>query len=181
MAKTGFFDISQGIYLPRDTLTWADLTSGWSAYTTWYQNLSVSTTVEFTGAIIDLGSSKQVVPLVELSIKVDGDSTASPTFVSGKPIITFECSDVADLSSAVTTVTVDKDTNYNATTQFLTVGAKRYYRATFNINSGLNTAPQGFAGMEVVLSKGDANTTGYVVGALPSASMTTDGNIVRDD
>ena len=59
MAKTGFFDASQGIYLPKDSLTWNDLNTSpyatWDNWTRWYQNLSASTTVEFTTDIIDFG------------------------------------------------------------------------------------------------------------------------------
>lgn len=147
MAKTGFFDKSQKIYLPKDTTTWADLTSGWDGYTSWYSNLSASTTVEFTTDIIDFGSSKTVVPFITVATQLDGGTDAA-TFTTDKPAITIEASDVSDLSSGVSSVTLTR----TSSPDFSTLGAKRYYRVTVNINSGTNSAPQGIKGINVVLS-----------------------------
>ena len=181
MAKTGFYDSDQGIYLPKDSLTWADLTSGWNAYTTWYQNLSSSTTVEFTTDIHDFGSSKSVVPLLDLTLGVDGDRDAAASLISGKPAVTIEGSDNATLSSGVTTVNIDKDTNYDVTTVMASMGAKRYYRTTININSGINTRPQGIRGFSIEFVSGDGDTRGYIVSGVPSVSMDETGNILRDE
>ena len=92
MAKTGFFDASQGIYLPKDSLTWNDLNTSpyatWDNWTRWYQNLSASTTVEFTTNIIDFGSSTTVVPLITITTARDGDPDADTFFLDSKPSIT---------------------------------------------------------------------------------------------
>ena len=148
MAKTGFFDASQGIYLPKDSLTWNDLNTSpyatWDNWTRWYQNLSASTTVEFTTDIIDFGSSTTVVPLITITTARDGDPNAAVFFLDNKPSITIEGSDVADMSSGVSSTTVDRD-NF----AYTNIGKFRYYRFTFNINSGINTAPQGFTGFDI--------------------------------
>ena len=150
MAKTGFFDASQGIYLPKDSLTWNDLNSSpyatWDNWTRWYQNLSSSTTVEFTTDIIDFGTSTTVVPLVNITTARDGDPDASVFFLDNKPSLTIEGSDVSDLSSGVSSITLDRD-NF----AYTNIGKFRYYRFTFNINSGINTAPQGFTGFDITL------------------------------
>jgi len=148
MAKTGFFDASQGIYLPKDSLTWNDLNTSpyatWDNWTRWYQNLSASTTVEFTTDIIDFGSSTTVVPLITITTARDGDPDADVFFLDDKPSITIEGSNVADMSSGVSSTTVDRD-NF----AYTNIGKFRYYRFTFNINSGINTAPQGFTGFDI--------------------------------
>lgn len=150
MAKTGFFDASQGIYLPKDSLTWDDLNTSpyatWDNWTRWYQNLSSSTTVEFTSDIIDFGQSTTIVPIITLNTARDGDATASPFFLDSKPSILIEASDVSDLSSGVSSITLTRDDFL-----FTSLGKKRYYRFTFNINSGINTAPQGFTGFDITL------------------------------
>jgi len=151
MAKTGFYDASQQIYLPKDSLTWADLGNSpyatWDNWTSWYQNLSTSTTVEFTTDIIDFGSAKTIVPFIELSTRKDG-TTDSATFSANKPTITIEASNVADLSSGVSSVALTRTANPD----FTSLGAKRYYRVTINIDSGINTAPQGITGFSVTLN-----------------------------
>ena len=150
MAKTGFFDASQGIYLPKDSLTWNDLTNSpyatWDNWTRWYQNLSSSTTVEFTSDIIDFGQSTTIVPIITLNTARDGDTTASTSFLDDKPSILIEASDVSDLSSGVSSITLTREDF-----PFTSLGKKRYYRFTFNINSGLNTQPQGFTGFDITL------------------------------
>ena len=150
MAKTGFFDASQGIYLPKDSLTWDDLNTSpyatWDNWTRWYQNLSSSTTVEFTSDIIDFGQSTTIVPIITLNTARDGDTTASTFFLDSKPSILIEASDVSDLSSGVSSITLTRDDFL-----FTSLGKKRYYRFTFNINSGINTAPQGFTGFDITL------------------------------
>lgn len=184
MAKTGFFDADQQIYLPKDTLTWANLGSSpygnWDSYTSWYKNLSSSTTVEFTTAIHDLGSpAKKVVPTITLFLGRDGDPDADVSLPVTKPTYTFEGSNVADLSSGVTTVTCDPNTNSDVTTIFNAMPAIRYIRTTININSGLNTAPQGIRGFSINFLQGDGNTSGYLVAGLPDVFVDAFGNIKR--
>ena len=151
MAKTGFFDKSQEIYLPKDSLTWDDLGTSpygtWDSWTNWYQNLTASTTVEFTSEIIDFGASKTIVPKVVIHTRVDGGTDAA-TFSADKPSILIEASNVSDLSSGVSSVTLTRTSNPD----FTSLGPKRYYRFTFNIDSGTNSAPQGFTGMDITLS-----------------------------
>lgn len=149
MAKTGFYDSNQNIYLPKDTLTWTNLNTSpyatWDNWTSWYQNLSASTTVEFTSDIIDFGANKTVVPFINVFTQVDG-GTDSATFGSDKPAITIEGSVNSDMSSA-TSVTLTRTSNPN----FTSLGAKRYYRVTVNIDSGTNAAPQGITGIDINL------------------------------
>lgn len=156
MAGTGFFDVGQQVYLPKDTLTWADLGSSpyqtWDSYTTWYKNLTSSTTVAFTSAIIDFGRSAKIVPNIQLSTAKDGSLEESITLDSSNddiPTILIEGSDNSDMSSA-TSVTLTRTSNPT----FSSLGAKRYYRVTITINSGVNTAPQGISGINI-----DLNTT----------------------
>ena len=153
MANTGFFDKSQGIYLPKDSLTWTDLNTSpyatWDNYTTWYQNLvNTSTTVEFTPEIIDFGSSRTVLPLLTISGLRDGTTDTAAYYIDGKPTILIEGSNAANMSGA-TTQLLDKTTDYLYTPN---IGAFRYYRFTININSGSNTTAQGFTGFNIVLS-----------------------------
>ena len=153
MANTGFFDKSQGIYLPKDSLTWTDLNTSpyatWDNYTTWYQNLvNTSTTVEFTPEIIDFGSSRTVLPLLTISGLRDGTTDTAAYYIDGKPTILIEGSTAANMSGA-TTQLLDKTTDYLYTPN---IGAFRYYRFTININSGSNTTAQGFTGFNIVLS-----------------------------
>jgi hypothetical protein len=151
MAKTGFFDAGQGIYLPKDSLTWDDLGSApystWDNWTGWYQNLSTSTTVEFTTDIIDFGSEATVLPLITITTLRDGTTSTAAFLEDDKPSITIEGSNVANMSSGVSSITLTKDTD----PYFSTIGKFRYYRFTFNINSGINTAPQGFTGFDITL------------------------------
>ncbi len=156
MAGTGFFDVGQQVYLPKDTLTWADLGSSpyqtWDSYTTWYKNLTSSTTVAFTSAIIDFGRSAKIVPNIQLSTAKDGSLEESITLDSSNddiPTILIEGSDNSDMSSA-TSVTLTR----TSSPTFSSLGAKRYYRVTITINSGVNTAPQGISGINI-----DLNTT----------------------
>lgn len=156
MAGTGFFDVGQQVYLPKDTLTWADLGSSpyqtWDSYTTWYKNLTSSTTVAFTSAIIDFGRSAKIVPNIQLSTAKDGSLEESITLDSSNddiPTILIEGSDNSDMSSA-TSVTLTR----TSSPIFSSLGAKRYYRVTITINSGVNTAPQGISGINI-----DLNTT----------------------
>lgn len=149
---TGFYDASQDLYLPKDTLTWANLGSSpyttWDSYDTWYKNLSSSTTVAFTSEIIDFGRSAKVFPLITITALKDGDTATSATFGSeATPQIAIEGSDNSDMSSA-TTVTM---TRASANNTFTGLGSKRYYRVTITIDSGTNTAPQGFRGVNIVL------------------------------
>jgi len=161
MAKTGFYDSSQRIYLPKDNLTWTNLDTSpyatWDNWTSWYQNLSASTTVEFTTDIIDFGRSAKVAPTVIVTTGLDGDTGTAVTFDSSnedKPAITIEGSNNADMSSA-TSVALTRTT----TPTFTTVGAKRYYRVTANIHTGTNAAPNGIVGIQVSLDTTEINET----------------------
>lgn len=153
MARTGFFDVNQQIYLPKDTLTWDDLasspyTGGWDSWTGWYQNLSGSpdTEVEFTTDIIDFGASATVLPLATVFVARDG-TDATPFLDTDYPEIQIEGSDVANMSSGVSSITLTKDTD----PAYSSIGKFRYYRFTFTINSGTNTTPQGFTGFNINL------------------------------
>ena len=153
MARTGFFDVNQQIYLPKDTLTWDDLasspyTGGWDSWTGWYQELSGNpdTEVEFTTDIIDFGASATVLPLATVFVARDG-TDATPFLDTDYPKIQIEGSDVADMSSGVSSITLTKDTD----PAYSSIGKFRYYRFTFTINSGTNTTPQGFTGFNINL------------------------------
>jgi hypothetical protein len=161
MAKTGFYDDNQRIYLPKDTLTWTDLNTSpyatWDNWTSWYQNLSASTTLEFTTDIIDFGRSAKVTPTVILRTGLDGETGTAMTFDSSnedKPAITIEGSNNSDMSSA-TSVTLTR----TSSPTFSSVGAKRYYRVTVNINSGTNAAPNGIIGIQVSLDTTEVTET----------------------
>ena len=79
MAGTGFYDTSQNIYLPKDSLTWTDLGNSpyqtWDNYTSWYQNIASDTTVAFTSAIIDFGRNAKVIPTVTIVTGKDGNTS----------------------------------------------------------------------------------------------------------
>ena len=149
MARTGFYDSTQGIYLPKDTLTWDDLGSSpygsWDTYTTWYKNLSGSTEVEWTTDIIDFGSSRNLLPVVLINTRRDG-TTSPAAFSTDHPEVLIEASNNSDMSGSVST-TVTRTTS----PEFTALGSYRYYRFTITINSGINTAPQGFTGFEINL------------------------------
>tara|TARA_Y100001937_G_scaffold121083_1_gene179337 strand:+ start:942 stop:1811 length:870 start_codon:yes stop_codon:yes gene_type:complete len=156
MSGTGFFDVGQQVYLPKDTLTWANLGSSpygsWDSYTTWYKNLTSSSTVAFTSAIIDFGRSAVVVPNITLSTAKDGNLTESITLDSSNeniPQFQIEGSDNSDMSSA-TSVTLTRTSNPD----FTSLGAKRYYRVTTTIDAGSNTSPNAISGINI-----DLNTT----------------------
>lgn len=154
MAGTGFYDKEQRIYLPKDTLTWTDLNTSpyatWDNWTSWYQNLSSSTRVSFTGAIVDAGKSVKVVPRVTISTGLDGDRGTPITLDSSNediPKITIEGSNNSDMSSASSVVLTR-----TSSPTFASFGAKRYYRVTVEINSGTNAQPQGLTGVNVNFS-----------------------------
>lgn len=149
MARTGFYDSTQDLYLPKDTLTWADLgesTYGsWDSYTTWYKELTSSTELEYSSDIIDFGFAKKIYPVVIITVRTDGTNTA-PSFGADFPKIKIEAGAASDLSDA-TSITMTRTSN----PAYTGLGSKRYYRVTVTINSGTNTAPQGFRGIEIRL------------------------------
>ena len=154
MAGTGFFDVGQAVYLPKDTLTWANLGSApyqtWDSYTTWYKNLSSSSTVAFTSPIIDFGRSAKVVPTISLTTAKDGLITQTITLDSSNediPQFQIEGSDNSDMSSA-TSVTLTRTSNPT----FSSLGAKRYYRVTTTIDAGSNTSPNAISGINIDLN-----------------------------
>jgi hypothetical protein len=146
MARTGFYDKTQDLYLPKDTNTWADLTGGWDTYTGWYQNLSSSTELEFTSNIIDFGYEHKVYPVILITTRRDGANTTAGEYGADFPKITIEAGDQSDLSDA-TSIVLTRTSNPNYTG----LGAKRYYRVTITINSGTNSQPQGMRGIEIRL------------------------------
>lgn len=163
MAGTGFYDSSQRLYLPKDTLTWTDLNTSpyatWDNWTSWYQNLTSSSTVQFTTDIIDFGRSAKVTPTVIVKTSVDGNTNSGDpiTFDSSnedKPAITIEGSDNSDMSSA-TSVALTRTSNPTYTS----VGKKRYYRVTVNIDAGTNAAPHGIVGIQVDLDTTEIEET----------------------
>ena len=182
MAGTGFYDTSQNAYFPKDTLTWTDLGNSpyqtWDNYTTWYQNLSGSTTVAFTSAIIDFGRSAKVIPTVTITTGKDGDTSEAITLDSSNediPTILVEGSADADMSSA-SSVTLTRPSSPTYTS----LGAKRYYRVTATINSGTNAAPQGIVGINIELNTTTAeeilegiNTASYDDGSSATRTITT--------
>ena len=145
MARTGFYDRTQDLYLPKDSTTWADLSGGWSTYTGWYQTLSASTELEYTSDIIDLGYSHAVFPLITITALADGVQTA-PSYGEDFPEILIEGSNNSDMTSA-SSITLTRTANPD----FTGLGAKRYYRVTVTINSGTNSAPQGFRAISISL------------------------------
>lgn len=150
MARTGFYDKHQDLYLPKDSTTWADLTPGnslsWDEWTGWYQNLSASTELEYNSNIIDFGFSKKIYPVVIVTALKDGNTTEAAEFTSDFTKIKIEAGDASDLSDA-TSVTLTRTSN----PAYTGLGAKRYYRVTVTINSGTNSEPQGLRGIEIRL------------------------------
>jgi hypothetical protein len=146
MARTGFYDKSQDLYLPKDSTTWADLTSGWDTYTGWYQTLSVSTELEFTTNIIDFGYAHTVFPLIIITAFRDGATSTAASYGDDYPEILIEAGNQSDLSDAVS-VTMTR----TASPAFTSLGSKRYYRVTVTINSGINSAPNGMRGINISL------------------------------
>lgn len=145
MARTGFYDRTQDLYLPKDSTTWADLSGGWDTYTGWYQTLSGSTELEYTSNIIDLGHSHAVFPLITITALRDGVLTA-PSYGEDFPEILIEGSNNSNMTSA-SSITLTRTANPD----FTGLGAKRYYRVTVTINSGTNSAPQGFRAISISL------------------------------
>lgn len=170
MSGTGFFDVGQQVYLPKDTLTWANLGSSpygsWDSYTTWYKNLTSSSTVAFTSAIIDFGRSAKVVPSITLSTAKDGNLTESITLDSSNeniPQFQIEGSDNSDMSSA-TSVTLTRTSNPN----FSSLGSKRYYRVTTTIDAGSNTSPNAISGINIELN---TDTTEEIIESFNTATV----------
>jgi hypothetical protein len=145
MARTGFYDKTQDLYLPKDSTTWAGLTSDWSTYTGWYQSLSSVTELEYTSDIIDLGYSHQIYPLITITALTDGANTA-PSYGAEYPEVLIEGSNNSDMSSA-SSITLTRTSN----PEFVGLGSKRYYRVTVTINTGSNNAPQGFKSIGIKL------------------------------
>lgn len=150
MARTGFYDSTQDLYLPKDSTTWADLTPGnslsWDEWTGWYQNLTSSTELEYNSDIIDFGYEKKVYPLILITALRDGATDTAASFGADFPKIKIEAGNASNLSDA-TSITLTRTSNPTYTG----LGSKRYYRVTVTINSGLNTAPQGLRGIEIRL------------------------------
>lgn len=170
MSGTGFYDVGQAVYLPKDTLTWANLGSSpygsWDSYTTWYKNLTSSSTVAFTSAIIDFGRSAKVVPTITLTTAKDGNLTESITLDSSNeniPQFQIEGSDNSDMSSA-TSVTLTRTSNPN----FTSLGAKRYYRVTTTIDAGSNTSPNAISGINIELN---TDTTEEIIESFNTATV----------
>ena len=142
---TGFADLSQNLFLPKDTLTWADLGSSpygtWDSYTSWYQNLTSSSTLAMTTDIYDALRAIEVIPVFTLFTGLDGDTTTAVTFDSSqadKPTWLIEGSNNSDMSSATTaTLTRTSAPNYTS------IGKFRYWRVTVTIHAGTNAAPNG--------------------------------------
>lgn len=145
MARTGFYDKTQDLYLPKDSTTWAGLSSGWSTYTGWYQSLSSSTELEYTSDIIDLGYRHQIYPLITITALTDGANT-TPSYGAEYPEVLIEASNNSDMSSA-SSITLTRTSN----PAFTGLGSKRYYRVTVTINSGINSAPQGIRAIGISL------------------------------
>jgi len=181
MSGTGFYDRNNEIYMPLDGVTWGTLADSpytkttWASWTTWYNDLTAGTsTVAFTGAIIDLGTSKKVSP--EITLDTKKDTGADATFVTDSyPEITFEASDNANMSSATTQVITRASPEY-------TIGvAKRYHRITVKVEGGSNASPQGIKGYTVTLNDAGGSTAEYVSknGGLPATAMDIHGNMIR--
>lgn len=150
MARTGFYDSEQDLYLPKDSTTWADVTPGnslsWDEWTGWYQNLSASTELEYNSDIIDFGYEHKVYPVILITALRDGATDTAASFGTDYPEVKIEAGNASDLSDAVsTTLTRTSNPAYTG------LGSKRYYRVTVTINSGLNSTPQGLRGIEIRL------------------------------
>jgi len=150
MARTGFYDRTQDLYLPKDSTTWADLTpaasKSWDQWTSWYQTLSGSTTLEYTTDILDFGYAHKVYPVIIITTLRDGLLTATGYSPADKPVITIEAGNQSDLSDA-TSITMTRTSN----PEFVGLGSKRYYRVTVNIDTGTNSTPKGFRSIDVSL------------------------------
>jgi len=146
---TGFRDEGQGAYVPLDTLTWTNLNTSpyatWDNWTSWYQNLSGSTTLALTTDIYDAGSATEIIPLISLSTGLDGDLGTPVTFDTSnedKPTYVIEGSNNSDMSSA-TSITMTRTSAPNYTS----IGSFRYWRMTITIHSGTNAAPNAITGI----------------------------------
>lgn len=181
MSGTGYYDKSTGIYMPLDGVTWGTLADSpytkttWGSWTTWYNNLTAGTsTVAFTGDIIDLTAAFKVSP--EVTVDTIKDTGADAVFVvEAYPEITFEASNNSNMSSATTQVITRTSPDY-------TIGAaKRYHRVTVKVEAGSNAAPQGLRGYEVRLNNTSGSVAEYVSknGGLPTTAMDINGNIIR--
>lgn len=147
-AGNGFFDNNQNIYLPKDSFTWADLATSpygtWDSYTSWYQNLTGATELTFQSDIYDYGTSRNLLPLLNVHMQSDGGSETLP-FTTNYPRIVIEGSNNSDMSSS-TSATVTR-----ASPTYTSIGAFRYYRFTVSIETGPNNNPRGFTGFEFQL------------------------------
>jgi len=146
---TGFRDEGQGAYVPKDTLTWTNLDTSpyatWDNWTSWYQNLTSSTTLALTTDIFDAGSAIEVIPVFTLSTGLDGDLGTPVTFDTSnedKPTYLIEGSANSDMSSA-TTITLTRTSAPNYTS----IGKFRYWRVTVTIHTGTNAAPNAITGL----------------------------------
>ncbi len=146
---TGFRDEGQGAYVPKDTLTWTNLNTSpyatWDNWTSWYQNLTSSTTLALTTDIFDAGSATEIIPLISLSTGLDGDLGTPVTFDTSnedKPTYVIEGSNNSDMSSA-TSITMTRTSAPNYTS----IGSFRYWRMTITIHSGTNAAPNAITGI----------------------------------
>tara|TARA_R100000655_G_scaffold31482_3_gene62963 strand:+ start:1641 stop:2522 length:882 start_codon:yes stop_codon:yes gene_type:complete len=146
---TGFRDEGQQAYVPKDTLTWANLGSSpygtWDSWTNWYQNLSSSTTLALTTDIFDAGEAIEVIPIFTLSTGLDGDLGTPVTFDTSnedKPTYLIEGSNNSDMSSA-SSITMTRTSAPNYTT----IGNFRYWRVTVTIHTGTNAAPNAITGL----------------------------------
>lgn len=181
MSGTGFYDKNTGVYMPLDGVTWGTLADSpytkttWGSWTTWYNNLTAGTsTVAFTGDIVDLGAAYKVGPEVDINIVKD-TGEAGVLYSENYPEVTFEASNNADMSSATTQVITRASPNYTIGT------AKRYHRVTVKVEAGTNAAPQGMSGYEIHFNNTGGTVAEYVSknGGLPTTAMDINGNIIR--
>ena len=163
--NTGFYDSYQRLTLPKDTLTWTNLDTSpyatWDNWTTWYQNLTSSSTLALTTDIYDAGAAIDDVPQFTLNTRIDGywrfprwvGLLGFPTviFDSGnedRPTWLIKGSNSADMSSS-SQITMTRTSAPN----YVSIGSFRYWQVTVTIDAGTNTRPHGISGVKFDVSK----------------------------
>ena len=158
---TGFYDSDQRLTLPKDTLTWTDLNTSpyatWDNWTTWYQNLTSSSTLSLTTDIYDAGAAIEDVPNFTLNTRIDGYWRRGFWNIGllGSPTVTYDSSNEdmptwlikgsnsADMSSS-SQITMTRTSAPN----YVSIGKFRYWQVTVTIDAGTNTKPHGIAGVK---------------------------------
>ena len=164
--NTGFYDSDQRLTLPKDTLTWTNLDTSpyatWDNWTTWYQNLTSSSTLSLTTDIYDAGAAIEDVPNFTLNTRIDGYWRRGfwNLGYAGSPTVTYDSSNEdmptwlikgsnsADMSSS-SQITMTRTSAPN----YVSIGKFRYWQVTVTINAGTNIRPHGISGVRFDVSE----------------------------